>query len=313
MTLNQVSPVYFLTALAGAVVIFIKDRGLAWIVLAFLVLDMASKVAMSILDPQNPDAYGYMLPAFAMTFVFAAAAVVPLWQTRLRSIAAALTLGLAIVPLVIALPQAIDRLGFRDTETYIEQALRPVPKDSTVIQSFYPTFFATLYAQSVQGLRPDTLFVQGSFYKKSGGLGLYTTRICAKRHDFCPIIRRFEDTGTLDWSRIQEFARKHTTLLEPAQGMEAYLAPLPYQGFYFAFHGPAITAETFVTSLHKAFGAPRDMDLETRRVLLRLHYLSAMTLLAGHHGETARILARECLLLNPNDTAVKELNRLVTR
>lgn len=313
MVSGQLSPLYLAISLVGMIILFLKDRRTFAILGIFVILNLASKVAMSILDPQNPDAYGYFLPSFGVLFLFAAVALAPLMKSRLRALAIAGALGLVMTPALFAIKPAMHRKNFHDTWTYSNVALRTLPSDSVVMMSFYPSFFLALYGRAVTGLRPDCTFVQTSFYEKSGGSQAYARKICGQDPALCPIANEFAAKKTLDWSGLKRLAKRRPVMFEPAQGMDI-LAEFVFRGFFFQAPGPTclggpLHAQTFVNTLGTAFGPYKSMDVETHRLLLRLQYLDARLLSIQGHKPDARILARACLRMEPKDPMVTRLNK----
>lgn len=313
MVSGQFSPLYLAISIAGMVVLFLKDRRTFAILFILIVLNLASKVAMSILDPQNPDAYGYFLPTFGVLFLFAAIALAPLLKTRLRALAIAGAFGLVITPAIFTLKPALHRRNFHDTRTYSNLALRTLPQDSVTIMSFYPSYFLALYDRVVTGLRPDCLFVQASFYEKSGGSHAYATQICRQAPDFCPIASEFAANKSLNWPSLTALAKHRPVLMEPAHGMDI-LSDFSFHGFFFS--APVaetgkkpIDVRTFINMLETKFGPYKNIDIETRRLLLRLQYLDARLLSMKGQTFDARLLARACTQLAPNDPMVLRLNK----
>ncbi len=314
MASAQMSPLFLVVSVLGMAVLFARRRDMLNLLLVFTALDLLSKVAMSILDPGNPDAYGYFLPAFGMLFMFAGIAGLPLLKTRLRSVGIAAGLGLVLVSGVFGLRPGLHRRNFHDTDTYARIALRTLPRDSVVMMSFYPTFFLSMYERIVAGLRPDCTFVQASFYDKSGGRHAYARHLCHHDKALCPIAMKFAATRTINWPMVISLAKHRPVMFEPEHGMTRLLTPFSFRGFFFqAPGGPAtpkrFSAGTFVQLLNNAFGIPGAMDVETGRILLRLQYLDAETLSAQGRIRDAGVLVKSCVHLAPGDPMVRSLSR----
>jgi len=308
MASGQLSPIFLAVSLAGMIITFLKNRRLFAIFCLFIALNLASKVAMSILDPQNPDAYGYFLPSFAILFTFAAVALAPLLKTRLRALAIAGALGLVMSPALFAAGPAMHRRDFHDTQVYTNIALRALPSDSLVMMSFYPSFFLALYDRAITGLRPDCTFIQASLYEKSGGTRAYVQQICQQDESFCPMAKRFVLNHTLDWAGLKGLGKHRPVMFEPAHGMDM-LADFDFRGFFFQVptgNHMILHAQTFRDAINTAFG--KSTDVETRRLLLRIQYLDAGLLFLQGRTDDARVLAQSCTRMRPHDPMVIKLN-----
>jgi hypothetical protein len=111
-------------------------------------------------DADNPDALGYLEPAFAALFVLAVAAAAAAVELIPRSAAPVALVALALAPAqLVRFADAASLRGAYGGERYGRAALEPVPPDAIVITSYYETYFTLVALQRIAGARPDVTVI----------------------------------------------------------------------------------------------------------------------------------------------------------
>jgi hypothetical protein len=300
-------------ALAGAVALALRARGLALALGLFVGGSLASKIAMGILDPDNPNDHGYFLGATAGIAILAAAAAgaTGAWAAARPagiSRAAGLAAGIAALALAGLLPAvagagvAGERAGFADTDALGRRLWEEQPPRGVLLLSHYPVFFLAQYQSLIEGARPDVTMIQESLYAKARGGAFYARRIARDDPDLGGIAAAFLDRGVLDWGEVRRLAARRPVRLEASPDLDVPLADVRYAGWTFAVEpAPDASVEAEASALRQAVPSWPEPDLETRRVLLRNLSASAGWLARKGDPAGALRLLREARELNPAD------------
>jgi tetratricopeptide (TPR) repeat protein len=142
-----------LLALAGLLLLGRRSWRALLLVLGVGVGAFGAAVAQRIFYAENPDVSGYLLPVVAVAFAGAALTVV-IEGPRLPPRAEALLVLACAAVLISTAPRGLAR-GEDDAETYARAVLGAAPARAVVTAASDHAAFALLYAQQVEGERPD--------------------------------------------------------------------------------------------------------------------------------------------------------------
>ena len=327
---GALSPPLLVLAAAGAY-LRIRSGGfrLVLVLLVFVLGNLVSKVGMGLLDPSNPDDHGYFLPAIAGVAILAsmAGASLPLLAAPLGRVARgfAAVCGAAILMLVAVSPalvsggaMAVERSTLREPVDVANSLWDGAPPRTVLMPSHYPVHFLLMYGQVVEGRRPDVSLVQQSLYSKARG-GLYYAEAVARRDpDLAPFIRTFLWSGTLDWEALRTLAASRPVRLFASDDFDAPLADLRFDGWTFdvaARSARPVESRPDVAQhlqqLRRVAWHWPEVDIETRRVLMR-HLATSGVWLAGQgNREEAVGLLDAAIELNPMDGMLKRMRSTV--
>ncbi|MBL6975238.1 MAG: DUF2723 domain-containing protein [Deltaproteobacteria bacterium] len=322
MLADNLSPAGVAMALGG-LYLLVRGRAvrLALVLLALVSFTLLSKVAMGILDPENPDDHGYFLVAlggvvvlgvtFGATLLRAASATTGLTAHLLRGTGVLFLVAMTTLPLTSGLPVARERAGFDDTRAIGRFVMEEQPAGGVVFLSHYPMLFLTQHLQWVEGCRPDLTVVQESLNRKARGGTRYAGFMARMDPDLQGVVDRFLGNGTLDWREIMGLSRKRAVRLEASPAW-AGLVPVPtFSGWTLSAgddNGPPKgddetihLARAWLERVRALVPAWPELETETRRVLMRNLASTASHLLAGGLPESAMVLVSAALELNPGD------------
>jgi hypothetical protein len=156
--IEQLTPVVFLAALAGAYFLLRRREGRRT---AALLVGVAVCVslgpALVEFDPQNPDAYGYLLPALAALALLALAGLAIVAEAlppRLQLVAA--LAAAALVPWQIAAHAREASLrGGEASDRWARLVFERAPPRALLVTSYFETEFLGWALAAVEGARPD--------------------------------------------------------------------------------------------------------------------------------------------------------------
>ncbi len=319
------SPVGPVLALGGLYLCLRAGSIRSAVVLFLLVAgSLASKVSMGILDPNNPDDHGYFLGAVAGVAVLQAlfgAGLVASTQTGPRVVrlvvlacGTCVFVATALVPPVHSGPIASERLRLRDPVVLLRSIWDEQPARTVLLLSHYPVYFQALYARTVEGERPDVTLVQSSLYRKARGGQFYAERLRKEDPDLSGVVHGFLRAGAVGSEDLRALAAHRPVRMDAED--EPPIAGLAFAGWTLALahEDEASLVERVTAHIGRLRGLFQweaskceDMDIETRRVLLR-HLASMARSLAGlGHPEAAVRLVHAALELNPLDRQLRAL------
>ncbi len=217
-------------------------RRLAWVCLLALVVPIAARAWLGFVR-SNPDALGYLLPAFAAIAVASAAFVGALvraatgvgtkasgpWARRL-------SMGVAAVVLVLGLAQTHNSAakaslkGFTATDDLDDSLRRTLPPRAVVLAHAPQTVFLYWGGQGEDGLRPDVTLVPIPFVTYPG-----MADALVKRHpELRQVLSAHLLNGQLPHAELQTLAAQRPVLIE----MDVRVPPSLYatmvpSGLYF--------------------------------------------------------------------------------
>lgn len=333
MLARNLTPVGAILSLGGLYLLIRSGAGRLALVLATLMaFTLLSKVAMGILDPDNPDDHGYFLVALGVAVVLGVAFGVTLVRIGLgadgplarllRGGGWATLTSMALLPLIAGLPVALEREHLRDPGKLGRVFLDEQPPRSVLFLSHYPVLFQSLHLQWVEGSRPDVTVVQESLYRKARGGKRYARGMAKLDPDLRGVVDRFLLDGTLDWQEVMGLDRIRPVHFEPSPAWEG-LAPAPvFSGWTLELdqssEAPRMDGESteqacaHVDRLKEMLTDWPELEIETRRVVMRNLASSASYLISQGSIGAARMLVSAALELNPGDRILLEMARRVS-
>lgn len=262
----------------------------------------------------NPDALGYLLPAFAAASVLAGAFVATLASLAGPRVAfglALLGLGAAAIPPLERGPEA-SLAGFRDTDLFDDPIRRELPTRAVVLVHDPSTVFRHWESAIVEGARPDVAFVPVPFLTYPE----MVDDLVVRHPDLRALLRAYLLEGQFDVAALQTLAAERPTLVEldlrvPIELYET-LAPA---GFHHRVV-PAGATETDIreglrdqearwSELERLLGAPKDP--ETRRRVLWHTYVAALYAAEVGERDAARALLARGLAIEPDEPPLRGL------
>lgn len=331
---TNLSPVGVVFGLGGLYLCLRSGLGRIGIVVAlFIAGNLASKVLMGILDPENPDDHGYFLGAVAgvatLQGLFCAKMAglsvggpYPRWaRWTLLTVAATVLFLLAIAPAAQSFPVAAKRSQTRDPPTVLRLIWEEQPTRSVMFLSHYPVYFQAMYQRVVEGVRPDVTLVQSSLYFKAREGRFYAERLRREDGDLEEVVREFVGRGTLDAAAVLRLAALRPVRLDAEDRL--VIPEVRFSGWTLEVIGderggareyevpepdPTTKVEAHIQNLRLL--VPRWsglVDSETRRVLLRHLASMARTMAALGHRRAGARLVEAALALNPLDRELRSM------
>ncbi len=189
--------------LAGSVGLYLlvrrKQARLSALLGSSILLTIAAPALVGF-DEANPDAYGYLSGAIAVLAALAAVPLGVLAQPR-RAAAVAATLALAALVLLALNRPRYDLAGHHTTDE-VARYLEAVPPRQILVTSYFQTAFLVLYAQSVEGRRPDVRQIDRHFLTYPG----YRDELLARWPDVAPLLGR-RDVAAIPSGAVVEYAQ----------------------------------------------------------------------------------------------------------
>lgn len=322
LVMSVVSPPALVFALLG-IFFLVKARAYHTVIAMSLLItgSLVSKVAMGILDPENPDDHGYFMSAMSGILALAASNTVSLMEISFRHgrVSKSLLFGLGVLGLlcIVSLPPiasydvATKRMRFDDTVSFRRFLMDRMPRSAVAMVSHYAVFFLLQHDAIVEGTRPDVTVVQQGFCNKARGGKDYALTVMDADPDLKPLAQSFVDTGSLDWLELKKLARRRPVLIEASPDLRIPYDDLRFAGWMFELLGAKDTAvESFLENIRSVFRTP--LELETRRVLLRNLVSSALWLAGRGMKDDAIAMLDEALRLNKNDRLIWRLREKIT-
>lgn len=302
-------------ALAGAYVLLRRPAGrrvgVLWVlVLAVFVMARAWLGFVR----HNPDALGYLMPAFAATAVLAGAFVATLTSLTSERVAvalAALTLGLALGPPVTHGRHA-SLAGFRDTDLFDDALRRELPPRAVFLAHDPNTLFRVWGGEATEQTRPDVTVVPVPFLTYPE----LVESLAAHAPELRSLLGGYLLEGRFQIAALQTLASERPVVVEldlrvPRDVYET-LAPDGLEHRVFAAGATETDVHEGLTGqlarwaeLERLLGEPRDP--ETRRRILWHSYQHALFAAEVGERDAARVLLTRGLAIAPNEEALRGL------
>lgn len=167
----------------------------------------------------NPDAVGYLLPAFGAVGAFAAAFVgaasIALLRIRSATFLHRSLRLLWVLPVLAAFnlwngAQASNLATFSDSDAFTELERRTLPNRSVVLVHDPQTVFRLVGAQAATGFRPDVTVVPMPFIAYPG----VPNQLAKTEPALIPVLRHALFSGMLSVPAIQDVAKRRPLFLE---------------------------------------------------------------------------------------------------
>jgi hypothetical protein len=323
LVMQSLSPILPVLALGGLYVLVRNKSNRLALALALLAFGgIASKVLMTIVDPQNPDDHGYFMPALCALFVLAGVFLAKiLFHSELlltKRVARAFLLGFVVVATGFfsiwsagnGVILASGRAKSADEPCMVtERIFDEQPLHSVLFLSHYPVFFQSLYLQGVEGWRPDVTVVQTSLYSKARGGRFYAMRMKMLDPDLEEIVSRFLGTQRLDRNALLALSSKRRIRFDPDPALSNL--PIVFSGWTWEvrYNGaPTMFArvQSYIESVENMI--PNANQVETKRVIVRNLSASACLFLQRKELECAQTLIGVASKIAPQDKTLLSLD-----
>lgn len=319
-----------LMAVVGAYVLLRMRRGRGVGVLWLLVLFVfaAARGWLGFVQ-ENPDALGYLLPAFgamaALACAFVAVLVLALARIRLRAVqwltqgACLLLAGWGVFLVAVGMESASLR-GFYETDAFTEVERQTLPNRALVLVFEPQTAFRLSGAQAAFGFRPDVTVVPMPFLAYPG----VAQDLVEDEPHLKPLFRHVLLEGSLTVPSLQDVAKIRPLLAE----MDARVPLAAYRTLVPSYtHHAVLGSEAYredrrpgrllqdkgwqlLEGMLRSSGSKEGLQLETRRRLLWRSYHEALYFADAGSREAALSSVGRGLFVFP---ATRELLLLKTQ
>lgn len=313
-----------LIALGGAYAILrgpgARRIGYVWI--CVLAIYVAGRAWLGFVR-SNPDALGYLMPAFgaagALAGAFVGAALEAVGganKARPRSIAVVIALVVAALGL-LQIHESAPRATlarFAATDVFDDPRLRDLPPHAIVIAHAPQTVFELWGAQATEQIRPDVTVVPVPFLAYPG----MVDRLVDRRPELSAPIRGYLLDGAFRLPDLQTLAAEHHVMIEldprvPTGVYETLVArgtyheALPDEAYEDDRRSGIEAQRATWDELERTLGPDRS-DPETRAQLLWHYYMSALYYAAVGENEAARDAVAHATAINPDAAELRALS-----
>lgn len=317
---ENLMPLIFVTGLGGIYVLFRRPatRRVAWLWTGTLLSYGAARVALGF-TANNPDALGYLLPAFAACAVLATVVPAlllallggpnpqkPHWSAVLASVVLA-SLGLyqfhrSTDPAVAGFDASLAR--FTATDAFDEEIRRSLPPRAVLFAYSPQTIFRFWGGEAEDGTRPDVLLVPVPLLTYPG----MVPSLVAHSPELAGVLRAYVMRGELGLAELQTLASERPVLVERDVRVPiALFETLAPNGIHYEVLADGATegdvregtrsSEAAYAHLYRLLAGTTDH--ETRARLLWLHYCTALYYAALGDRRAALVETRAALAVNP--------------
>jgi hypothetical protein len=328
LVMGSLSPILPVMAIGGLYVL-VRNRSFRFALALVLLASggIASKVLMTIVDPQNPDDHGYFMPALCALFILAGVFLAKiLFLTRLlalKRVVRALLLCFVVIAtsffslwaisngVVLALGRAKSA---GEPIEIMEQVIANQPLHSVLLISHYPLFFQGLYLQGVEGWRPDVTLVQTSFFGKARGGRFYAMRMKGLDPDLGEVVSRFLATQSLDKNALLDLSARRKVRFDPDPAL--FGLPLVFSGWTWELStkddiAPADQIKFYTENIERMLLVTT--QLETKRVIVRNLSASACLFLQKKEFGNAHNLIKIARKVAPMDRTLLALDEVAEK
>jgi len=294
MFAGQVSVVGLLAALAGLTALLFRAQAIGILLFVAFGFNVLTKGIM-LIDPNNPDDYGYFLVGVALLTV--GIGVLPaIVADRHRALlpTSVVVLAAGAVAMAVAVWPGVDLSRDRSAATISDATLDRVAPDAVVAVNFYSIFFSHWHAQLVDERRPDVALVHATFDAKRYDGGPYVAALRRRHPDLEPALAEFERTMDFPQAGLRMVARSRPVYVEPmpertpepagfgAAGLVRKLVDSPIDDAT-----AAAADRTFWTPVLKRLYSDGEPNREARRLLSWMHFIHATWALRRGWSRTA--------------------------
>jgi hypothetical protein len=327
---ENVSPVALVLAAAGlwALLRAPGARRIGWMWLAVLVFACAGRTWMGN-TLRNPDALGYLVPAFAaiaaLAAAFAGAVAAQLAGAGARApgfLVTALALGVAALGLAAMEPTAerASLAAFHAPDDFDDRRIRALPPRAVVIAHLPQTVFRYWEIDATEQVRPDVTLVAMPFLGYPG----MVERLVQRDPTLSELLRGHLLEGEIRRPDLQSLAARRPVLIEldvrVPPSLYDTLAPAPGTLLYEVVDAGATADDVReagarraadIDALVRALGSDAE-DAETRAQLLWIHYVDALYYAGVGALERARQSCERALALAPEAAELVALHRALS-
>lgn len=278
--------------------------------------------ARAYLDPVrgNPDALGYLEPAFgataALAVVFLAVAGTVIAE-RLGSVRAlppllaALALGIGVERIVRVGPHA-SLAAFHATDAFAEPRIAALPARAVVVATTPHWMFRHWEHAAIEGLRPDVTVVPVPFLAYPGTADAFV----ARHPDLARFVASYVVAQRLTAAALVDLASRRPAIVELDMRAEPRLYPILLPANLLHRVIPGADAAALASAArdrdadHRRLYAQLGSDAresETSRALLWMHYTDAVYYAGRGAIALARQATERAVALHPMDAHLREL------
>lgn len=303
MLIDDLGPVAFLLGLVGLVWLTVRSRALG-VFLGLTLLGNLMSRAILLVDPNNPDDYGYLLLGVAVLAASAGLAFTLVrpgssWRRALPGVGAVLLAVYAVWVAREALPR-VDLSRDTSADAFTDATLDRVAPDAVVLVNFYSVFFNAWHAQLVDARRPDVAIVHATFDAGRYEGAPYVASLRRRWDHLGPVLDEFQATGEYPHRALRTLAASRPVYVEPLPEQTQRPEELEPAGLVRRI-GPPTPHDAVAASLDAAFwhallrqlnyaGPPHR---EARKILTWFHFVHACLALRQRRPATAlQILER---------------------
>lgn len=294
MFANQVSVPGLIVGLGGLLWLVWRNRSVGLFLLITFLLNLLTK-SIQIIDPENPDDYGYFLVGIAILTIAIGAvgvhAVHAIKHARTR-LGTAVVWGLLLCVGGTSLAadnwSAVDLSEERSAEVLVDASLNALEPDAIVLVHYYSYFFNHWLAQLVDGRRPDVAMVQATFDSKRYDGAPYIAGIRRRWPVLKPVLDDFERNHFFPEKALLALTHQRPVYMEPM--IERVMDPhkLDSVGMVRRLGMPPTTDEQS-TDYDALYWAPIETQLQSPEALGK----DGQKLLAWFHFSHAALALRQ--------------------
>ena len=316
MMAGQLSLVGFLAAIIAYVFLWRRARPIAILLVAIVVFNCFTKAIMMI-DPNNPDDYGYLMTGTAILVV--GIGVLPAFFPHHIVIGACATaLAIGGGSLAIAEYPTLNLSNERSAETVVDASLERQPPNSVALVNFYSEFFNFWNAQLVYGKRPDITLVHATFDSKRYKGAPYIASLARRAPHLSELLLQYQKEGRFPAEALLNLSRTRPVFLEPM--VDNVMAPEPYTNPGLLWQIQATNSssnlrvqdERFWTQVTKQLTFDSALHPEALKVLSFSHFLQGILSLRKGNPTLTKTIIKRARKLGAKSPKFDELHSIST-
>ncbi len=306
MFANQVSLAGLIVGLGGLLWLVWHHRGVGLFLVILFLLNLLTK-SIQVIDPENPDDYGYFLVGIAVLTIAIGAVGVhaahAFEQPRAR-LGTAVVWGLLLciggTSLAADNRSTVDLSEERSAEVLVDASLEALEPNAIVLVHYYSYFFNHWLAQLVDGRRPDVAMVQATFDSKRYEGAPYIAGIRRRWPVLNPALEDFERNHFFPEKALLALAHERPVYMEPI--IERVMEPnkLDSVGMVRRLGAPLSTDEestvrdaSYWAPIETQLVAPGALGNDGRKLLAWFHFChAALALRQSKPGLALQVIQR---------------------